>query len=243
MQNDLNEKFGYKSINFNADNLNISPYLNVYGYPKELDYDDVAKVSDKFARLDAFCRESDESFELPSEFRQKLQPNDKLVYVSMGSMGSIDVDLMKRIIKPLSTLPYKFIVSKGPFAEEYKLGDNMWGESYLPQIQILPLVDMVITHGGNNTITETMTFGKPMLVMPLFGDQFDNAQRILEKGYGYRIEPYQFEDSELIEKVEKILNDNEMIKRGQKAAERIRNSNSKEKVCEKIEQLAEQFYR
>jgi UDP:flavonoid glycosyltransferase YjiC (YdhE family) len=60
----------------------------------------------------------------------------------------------------------------------------MWGESYVPQTRVLSLVDSVITHGGNNTVTETFSFGKSM---PLFVDQFDNAQRIEEKGYGIRL--------------------------------------------------------
>ena len=60
-------------------------------------------------------------------------------------------------------MPHRFIVSKGPQAELYELADNMWGAEFLPQPAILPLVDLVITHGGNNTTTECFHHGKPMI--------------------------------------------------------------------------------
>ena len=79
------------------------------------------------------------------------------------------------------------MVSKGPQHAEYELADNMVGEEFLPQVSVLPHVDLVITHGGNNTTTECLHFGKPMVLLPIFWDQHDNAQRIDETGFGIRL--------------------------------------------------------
>ena len=138
----------------------------------------MAPAPENSARMDAFCRDEQAvSFEIPKEFLAK--PGDKLIYLSLGSMCSIDVVLMKRLLAIVARTSHKYIVSKGPYADQYELPDNCWGEAYLPQTRILPLVDLVITHGGNNTITETFCFGKPMIVLPCFTDQYDNFDEMI----------------------------------------------------------------
>lgn len=150
-----------------------SPYLNLYGYPEELDYpgDGFPPLPETFVRIDAFMRsQPNETYELPEAVKQLS--GEKIIYFSLGSMGSVDVKLMQKITNWLTKdRQYKVIVSKGPLADEYELPANAWGEGFLPQTALLPFVDLVVTHGGNNTVTETLSFGKPMIVLPLFGDQ------------------------------------------------------------------------
>ena len=74
-------------------------------------------------------------------------------------------------------------------------------------------------------------------MLPLFGDQPDNAQRIHEKGFGIRLDAYQFTENELFESIDKLLNDDQVQKRVKAAAERINKSNSKELVCKRIEDV------
>ena len=141
----------------------------------------------------------------------------------MGSMGGADIDLMKRLTGFLAESKHRFIVSKGPLHDKYELADNMWGQQSVPQIQVLPVVDLVITHGGNNTVTETFVFGKPMIVLPLFIDQYDNAQRIQEKGFGVRLDPYRCSKQELLESIESLLNDKELNDSLKNISNRIQN--------------------
>ncbi|KAI2797952.1 hypothetical protein BLOT_013861 [Blomia tropicalis] len=232
-QNKINKHFDYP-VQLDKDSDPYSPYLNIYGYPKELDYQDIVPVPERYISCDAFCLTNPDSFKLPDGFHK---PGEKLIYVSLGSMGSVDVELMKRITSVLAKTQHKYIISKGPRADEYELPDNCYGEASLPQTSILPMVDLVITHGGNNTVTETFSNGKPMIVMPLFADQYDNAQRVQEKGYGLRLETYGFTDDELLNSIDKLLNDKEINDRAKAASERIRKTNSKQLVAQKIEQV------
>ena len=114
---------------------------------------------------------------------------------------------MQRLIDILGPTRHRVIVSMGPRADELRLADNMTGAATLPQTTLMPQVDLVITHGGNNTTTEAMHFGKPMVVLPLFWDQYDNAQRVHELGFGVRLATYAFADGELTGAVDRLLAD------------------------------------
>jgi UDP:flavonoid glycosyltransferase YjiC (YdhE family) len=181
-----------------------SPWLNLYVYPASVDYGRSLPLGPTWHRLDSCVRAVDATFEIPEALRERA---GALVYLSLGSLGSADVELMKRLVDVLSRAPHRFIVSKGPQHAEYELAENMWGEEFLPQPAILPLVDLVITHGGNNTTTECFHYGKPMVALPLFWDQYDNAQRVDETGFGARLATYAFDDRELLGAIDRLLGD------------------------------------
>jgi UDP:flavonoid glycosyltransferase YjiC (YdhE family) len=55
-----------------------------------------------------------------------------------------------------------------------------------PQIEILKRASLMITHGGLNTIKECIFLGVPMIVFPLVGDQFRNADCVAYHKLGLR---------------------------------------------------------
>lgn len=219
------------------DFIHTSKDLNMYVYPTELDYTDKRPLGSNWHRIDSSVRSTDAAFDLPQEITNR-PADSKLIYLSLGSLGSADVDLMKRLVSILGKTKHKFIVSKGPQASEYELASNMFGAEFLPQISIIPKVDLVITHGGNNTTTESVHFGKPMIVLPLFWDQYDNAQRVHEKGHGIRLATYAFKDEELTGAIDKLLNDSALLAKLNKIGEAVRSRKGIEEAATKIEALA-----
>ena len=114
----------------------------------------------------------------------------------------------------------------------------MVGEEFLPQTSVLPHVDAVLTHGGNNTTTECMWFGKPLVVLPIFWDQHDNAQRVAETGYGVRLPTYDFRDGELADALGRVLADEPLRSRCAAAGERLRRRPGTELAADLLERVA-----
>lgn len=212
-----------------------SPLANIYFIPKELDYTDALSLPPNWYHFDNLTRtESHLTFEVPKELENKP---GKLIFLSMGTLTSSDTEMFNRLIEILSKSPHRFIVSKGPLPEKIHLAENMWGQQSLPQTKVLPLVDLVITHGGNNTVVETFCNGKPMIVLPVFFDQHDSAQRLAEKGFGMRFNPYKVTEDELLPAVEKLLGDESLKAKLKAISERIKSEKCQEKVADFVEDI------
>ena len=212
-----------------------SPWLNLSLYPEAADYARTVPVAPTWRRLGSCVRTSDEPYEVPGELREG---DGRLVYLSLGSLGSADVELMQRLIDVLAPTPHRYIVSTGPQHQMVRLADNMAGAEFLPQPSILPQVDLVITHGGNNTVTECFHFGKPMVVLPLFWDQHDNAQRVDELGFGTRLSTYGFEDGELTSAVDRLLADEALHARLAEVSRTLQADSGRVRAAGLIERVA-----
>ena len=211
--------------------MHTSPHLNLSIYPDEVDYPRAAPPDGNWHNLQASVRTTDASYEVE-------RGDEPVVYLSLGSLASGDVELMRGLIASLANAPYRVIVSKGPQHEELELPANMTGEEFLPQTSILPQVDVVITHGGNNTVTEALYFGKPMVLLPVFWDQYDNAQRMDETGYGIRLDTYGHDPAELPAAVERLLGDEPLSERLAALSSRLQAARGTERAADLIQDCA-----
>ncbi|XDV30689.1 hypothetical protein PO909_033544 [Leuciscus waleckii] len=80
---------------------------------------------------------------------------------------------------------------------------------WLPQNDLLghPKVKAFITHGGSHGIYEGICNGVPMVMLPLFGDQGDNAQRLVARGVAEALSIFDVTSEKLLVALRKVLND------------------------------------
>ena len=55
-------------------------------------------------------------------------------------------------------------------------------EKFVDQARVLPLVDLIVSHGGTGSVLGALANGLPQLIMPQGADQFFNAQFLTEAG-------------------------------------------------------------
>jgi len=112
------------------------------------------------------------------------------------------------MIGVLGTAPYRVLVNVGDFQDQYpEPPGNVHLASWFPQPAVIPHCDVVIQHGGNNSLNETLYFGKAPLVMPYVWDGHDNATRMNDTAHGIGMHRYEWTDEELLGNIERLRTD------------------------------------
>jgi calicheamicin 3'-O-methyl-rhamnosyltransferase len=130
-----------------------------------------------------------ESGELPAiVLAERKRP---LVYLTLGTVVGT-VPAMRAAIDGLSALDVEVVVAAGPnipVAEFGVLPANVHLERWLPQAELLRLVDLAVHHGGSGTTLSAAGAGVPQLFMPAALDGFLNAGAVSAAGAGRRLLP------------------------------------------------------
>ena len=146
---------------------------------------------------------------------------------------------MKRLISALEKSPYRVLVNVGDYKESYnEIPDNILIDSWYPQPSVIPQCDLVIHHGGNNSFTECLYFGVPAIIMPYVWDGQDNATRVNETKHGIKMHRSNWEDEDLLNKINETINDTEISKNLSKSAKLMQSDDGTAKAASLILNLA-----
>jgi MGT family glycosyltransferase len=130
-----------------------------------------------------------------------------LVLVSLGTFLSARDDVLRIIAQGLRQLDVRVALATGS-TDPRSLGPMPSGwlvDAYLPQVSILERASAMVTHAGNNSFTEALAHGVPMLALPFSPDQFDGAAAIEAAGLGLAADPNRVTPSEVAAAVRSIL--------------------------------------
>lgn len=149
---------------------------------------------------------------LPKDLQEYLDnAKEGVVYFSLGSnLRSKNLPAEKRdaILKAFSKLKEKVLWKWEDDDLPGKPANVKLGK-WLPQQDILahPNVKLFITHSGLLSTTETVYHGVPILAIPVFGDQHNNAKLAVSSGYALSL-PYEdpsFSEEKLSELLQELL--------------------------------------
>lgn len=123
-----------------------------------------------------------------------LDQYDSVVYISIGTNAEWTPSQAQTVVSAIKALP---ATSKTGFLWSVKkyqydnclqslepLPSNLKIVHFAPQYTVLAhaKVKVFVSHVGYNSLQESLFHSKPILAMPMFGDQVYNAQRCSERG-------------------------------------------------------------
>lgn len=212
--------------------LDASPDLNLLLAPEIIRHRRAEPLDpERFVFLDGCVRR-----ETPYQPPRFASHNDApLVLTSFGSLGAMDVDMMRRMIDVFAGLPYRFLVNAGHWRDEYvQVPDNVFIDSWFPQPSVVEQSSLFIHHGGNNSFCEALYYGVPSLVMPYCWDGHDNARRAEETGVGRMLSRYDWSPERLAEVIEGLMADRAMQARLKDNAVRMQAFGGATRAAEEI---------
>ena len=134
---------------------------------------------------------------------------EKLIYISMGTVNNDMMPFYKRCISAFADTDFQIIMSVGNMVQIGELGDLPENVSVLPfvdQIAVLQQADVFVSHCGMNSVSESLYFGVPLVMLPQTTEQKGVAERVLQLGAGVKLS--KTNEESLREAVNLLLNDN-----------------------------------
>lgn len=152
--------------------------------------------------------------ELPDYLNTFMTRNDKVVLVSFGTiLSKFPQDLAQVIADGLSKLPAVSVLWRHSGAIPNAVADNIKIVPWIPQNEssindILghPSTKVFVTHGGLNSLQESVYHSVPMVVVPLQFDQHRNARIVRLKGLGVSLDKNAMKPEDLTKAVLEVLN-------------------------------------
>jgi MGT family glycosyltransferase len=136
-----------------------------------------------------------------------LDPGRRRVLVSLGTLngpaGERFFDTALDAVAGLGGELQVIVVAPG----RARAGRRVLVADHVPQLALLPYLSAVVSHGGHNTVCETLAYGLPLVVAPIRDDQPLIAQQVADAGAGVRVRFGRITAAELSDALRAVLDD------------------------------------
>ena len=149
--------------------------------------------------------------------------NKVLVYISLGTVLKGSVRFFQNCIEAFRDENVDVIISVGQNFNVKKLKnipENIFIYKSVPQLEVLKMADVFVTHGGMNSVSEALEYEAPMLVIPFVSDQPVNARCIEKLGVGKRLD-YERANRDIIKEMVFSIAQDENIKSNMKKVQQM----------------------
>ncbi|MCG5437396.1 glycosyltransferase [Micromonospora foliorum] len=136
------------------------------------------------------------------------------VYLTLGTAFGTP-ELLRTAVAGLATLDAEVVVAAGrvPLEQLGEIPDNISVHPWVSQAELLPLVDLVVHHGGSGTTLGALAVGVPQLLLPQGADQFANADTLAAAGVALRLLPGEVDASAVAEQAHLLLGRHGQVER------------------------------
>lgn len=178
------------------------------------------------------------------EFPWERLDGRPLIYASLGTTRNVQPMILRQIAEACAGLDVQLVISLGNRFDVAAFADlpgNPIVVKYAPQLELLKIAEIVITHGGSNTAFETLTAGKPMIVIPLAYDQPALAARLARLNIAEILPVMRLSPQRIRTAILKLLDDVSYRNAAATMQKRISSLNGVERAAEFIEQALDRF--
>jgi zeaxanthin glucosyltransferase len=166
-----------------------------------------------------------------------------IIYASLGTTRNVQAFVFRLVAEACHDLDLQLVISLGGRFDPEMFSDlpgNPLVTKYAPQLDLLRLSSIVITHGGPNTVFETLMEGKPMVAIPLAHDQPAVAVRLWRLGIAEVLPVMRLSASKIRGAVTKVLNDPSYRDEAVKMQAKLRSLHGLQRAVDVIEEALEE---
>lgn len=167
-----------------------------------------------------------------------------MIYASLGSVQNTKEEVFRCIADACQGLDVQLVIAHGGGMSEQvvrSLSGSPLVVEYAPQPDILAHASLTITHAGMNTTLDSLTYGVPVVAIPITFEQPGTAARIRSTGVGEVLSLQKLTISNLRSAIKRVLTESSYKKNAHRIQQSIQRSGGVKRAANIIEQVTQLY--